>query len=563
MSIIPRDYQVESVDETSKAIASGIKRPLMLLPTASGKSVIIALMVSRALKKNPDMRILILCHQGHLLAQNEEKIKSINPRIWTGIYCAGQGRKDRVQDVILASRDSLANYPMICGNFDMIICDEAHMIAVNAHEDHSSRPTQYAKIFKAQKALDKIVIGLTGTGWRMNRGVIWGDGKFFEKVSYNVPMRRLISEGFLCPYVFPKRDVKVIDASKLDVSSTGDYRTSDLEDVSMPEEIIKKCLDIWQEEAQDRKVSIFFTCSRAHGETVADSLAQRIGCEYVCYIDGEMGKSDRDECFRKIKLGHYKAIVNIGVLTTGFDAPIIDCVCWLRATQSVSLFVQMGGRGLRTHEGKKDCLMLDMAGNFERFNSLEEPFGDNGKKGVKINGESEGEGKAPGGVIPTKKCPRCLLENAVAATTCSSCGCLFINHNDKAHKKSSIEFYDIDSHVLIEHVQTKSGKPCHKVYYYVRDGSGVKELKTPQVLLYDMKKWPGPDHRKLYKKLKEAVPIKLQVYNNPKTGWPEYSVIDWVPITTENGECNHRWDMTINPQDGATITFCEICGEIR
>ena len=120
-----RDYQSQAVADTAKVMREGIKRPLIIAPTASGKSVMIAEIVRRAVEKNPNVRILILCHQGHLLAQNEKVIHSLSTGICTGIYCAGQGRKQRFNKVVLASRDSLANDPRACGRFDFIICDAA------------------------------------------------------------------------------------------------------------------------------------------------------------------------------------------------------------------------------------------------------------------------------------------------------------------------------------------------------------------------------------------------------------------------------------------------------
>jgi len=552
MKLQPRDYQAQSVADTSACLSEGVRRPLMLLPTASGKSVIVAIIADKVLTKNPFARVLVLCHQGHLLAQNETMINRINPEIQTGIYCAGQGRKDRLADVILASRDSLANNPLACGDFDVIICDEAHMIATTALEDNK---TQYGKIFEAHNVKEKIVIGLTGTPWRMNRGVIWGDDKFFEKPSYNVPMRKLIDEGYLCPYIFPEEDTTVIDSSELQVSMTGDYKTKDLERISMPEKIVHRCLDLWEKYADDRKVTIFFTCSKAHGQLVADFLGERIGSENVAYIDGDMVKAERDQVFQDIKIGRYRAIVNIGVLTTGFDAPIIDCVCWLRATESVSLFVQMGGRGLRTFEGKDNCLMLDMAGNFKRFNSLEEPFGD--KEPAKREGATGG-GLAQGGG-PVKACPECLNEEVpAAAKTCPYCGYLFISHQDQVHKKIAFEYFDVDNCLLMEDQTTKSGKPCVKVYYFC-DGRRL----PPQTLLIKEKKWPGDQHRKAYNMLKKNDPLKIQVYNNPKTGWPEISVIDWTPKTTST--CEHEWDAAHAQSNftGSLLIFCHKCGETK
>jgi DNA repair protein RadD len=552
MKIQPRDYQVESVAETSKCIGEGVKRPLMILPTASGKSIIIAMIVDKIITKDPFMRVLVLCHQGHLLDQNEKAINRLNSEIMTGIYCAGQGRKDRLADVILASRDSLANNPLACGDFDVIICDEAHMISTTALGEKDD--SQYGKIFKAHEATEKVVVGLTGTPWRMNRGVIWGDNKFFERPSYNVPMSKLIQDGYLCPYIFPPEDTTIIDSSNLEVSRTGDYKTKDLEQISMPEEVVNECLDIWGKYASDRKVSIFFACSRAHGQLVTNFLGERIGSENVAYIDGNLSKAERDQMLVDIKKGSYKAVVNIGVLTTGFDAPIIDCVCWLRATESVSLFVQMGGRGLRIHPGKENCLMLDMAGNFKRFNSLEEPFGEDKEASKKGPGQGAEQG---GGKGPTKPCPRCTMEVSVAAKQCPMCGFLFINHGSQAHRKKGIEYHEIDRHFM-EETTTKGGKPCIKVYYF---GGGRRF--GPQYLLHKEKKWPGPQHAKAYRMLQKNDPLKIQIYHNKKTGWPEISVIDWTP-KQENALCDHAWDTVSGNLDNpmaSMLVFCHKCGE--
>ena len=398
----PRDYQAASCLDTISTMKTGVTRPLIIAPTASGKSIIIA-ELTRQCTENNKRRVLVLCHQGHLLAQNEEKINALAPAIDTGIFCAGQGRKDRLQQVILASRDSLANDPLACGRFDLIICDEAHMIPATGMAKDT---TNYGKIFVGLGC--KFIIGLTGTPWRAS-GVIFGKKKFFQKVSYNIGMRYLIDEGYLSDYYLPPEKIVEIDASTLDVSrSTGDFKTADLDKISTSEEVVGNCIDHWERLASDRRCSIFFACSVKHAKMITRMIGEKIGPENVFYVDGTTKRDEREEAFERIKAGHYKCIVNIGVLTTGFDAPIIDCVVWMRATASASLFVQIGGRGLRTFEGKKDCLMLDMAGNFERFASIETPIADESKN-------SETEKKM------FKECFLCGHKNHPLAKECEKC----------------------------------------------------------------------------------------------------------------------------------------------
>jgi DNA repair protein RadD len=206
----------------------------------------IASMVTRILARHPDKRILILCHQGHLLAQNEEKILALDPTIPTGVFCAGQGRKERQAQVVLASRDSLGRNPLACGLFEFVICDEAHMIPLRIHQDKGQdKDTHYGRIFRTLEPA--YVIGLTGTPWRNKNVVIFGKGRFFEKLGFNIPMRKLIDDGYLCPYVFPSENVSHIDVGHLEVGSTGDYKIGELESVTNNETLVVWILGNFQQ----------------------------------------------------------------------------------------------------------------------------------------------------------------------------------------------------------------------------------------------------------------------------------------------------------------------------
>ena len=166
MKIKPRSYQVEAIDSTVRALSLA-RRVLVVAPTASGKSIIIAELIRRYLKAMPESRVLVLCNQGHLLTQNEEKIKMLIDDADTGIYCASEGRKEFWNQTVLASRDSLGRCPDKVGKVDLIIVDEAHLVSVTAHEEKDD--TNYARIFKAQS--DEVrVVGLTGTPYRLGNG---------------------------------------------------------------------------------------------------------------------------------------------------------------------------------------------------------------------------------------------------------------------------------------------------------------------------------------------------------------------------------------------------------
>ena len=582
MKIELRGYQSESVQQTAWSMRSGIKRPLIIAPTASGKSIIIAEMVRRVLEKDAtgEKRILILCHQGDLLAQNETMIKKLDFNIDTGIFCAGQGRKETTNRVILASRGSLKNNPTACGKFDLAICDEAHAIPKDALTD-KEKETGYSQIFQA--LLIPYVVGLTGTPWRKAKGLIYGKGSFFEECSYEIKMRDLIDAGYLCDYILPNVET-VIDASKVKVSSTGDFNIRELDEVSAPEEVVRRCLDIWRDKAFDRKVSIFFACSRVHGKVISDMLEDEyVDPELVAYIDGETKPKVRKQMLEDIKQGKYKCVVNVDVLTTGYDAPIIDCVVWLRATMSTSLFVQMGGRGLRLYPGKENCLMLDMAGNFERFNSLEEPIGDgdNGnerkkadatpKKCIKCKHENPGHLKfcvECGDKLPclaelTKKCTNkeCEEMNFPAATKCRECDRIFINHDSNAHtvKGGAIDRHVVTKHIWIRGSKDKNGNEYLKlrVTAYIEGRlSYLTETYWKNIFKF------SKDTQDILDNMDTKNPHIIQTWVNKK-GYKEVNILEWKDKTEQElDECQHEYTQEMSP-GFRKILVCGICGDLK
>ena len=450
-----RDYQIASIDAASAALKTA-KTALIVAPTGSGKAVISAGIAERAIRARSDVRILALCSTQEILKQNENALNQLAPHIETGIYCAGAGRKDAEAQVVFASRDSLGRDPLACGMFDGILLDEAHQAA----SDLLNGKTLYSRIIGAQNF--RWLCGLTGTPWRLSGGRIWGKDKFFESIAYNIPMRTLIDRGYLSEYSFPKCETQ-IDTSEVKTTSTGDFHVGQLEHVTGK----NVCLDAiaeWKRHAEGRRVSLFFCVSRAHGKLLTELLADEIGPENVCYIDGET--RDRATLGNEIRAGKYKAVVNIGTLTTGFDAPIIDCVVFLRPTQSVSLWIQMSGRGLRRAPGKNDCLFLDMGGNFDRFRSIETP--QINCANVRENAEPSGE---TGQLAPIKKsCPVCSHEISARATFCPYCGEVFVKARSKPFTGSHVSqrWMYLKEFFCEDYVSAK-GNECKKITYVMND----------------------------------------------------------------------------------------------
>jgi DNA repair protein RadD len=439
---------------------------LLVLPTGSGKSLIIADLI----RQYKDKKFLILAHRANLIAANEEKVRLI-ASAKTSVYCAELGRKE-IGDVTLATRGSLANLEQV-PQFDFIVIDEVHLL--------NEEKGQYFSILEKQGVfLEKPrcnIIGLTATPWRKNKP-IFGDNKLFQKANVTLYTNDLIDQGYLAPYVFPKLNKKDrfnTDGIKI---TAGDFNLSELNDLVIDVEIIRKQLQIWHDTAKDRTLTLFFCAGVRHAELVHSMIVQAgflTASEAVTITGDTEGKVELIKSIASLK-SPIKAICSCEVLTTGTDIPRIDCVALMRPTSSASLHIQMTGRGLRLSPDKNDCLFLDFAGNMRRFGSINKPF--LGSKGQEVFLEEKEITVESDKVLPTKKCSKCYAENMIAARFCSSCKNLFIKANDiySEGEKGIIEIKQINKwKVPFDQFKTYSGKPCDYVMNYLTDDGYFRE----------------------------------------------------------------------------------------
>lgn len=424
-----RPYQLDAIEKTKQALRT-YERVVVTAATGAGKSLLIAEIVSYFLTRAKG-NVLILCHQAEILQQNNLKLKDKN--IQTSIYCAGLKSKCVKSRVVLASRESAAQQKSLImqQKFDLIIVDECHLVSANPE-------TMYQKIFAACGG--RWILGFTGSPYRLDNGVIFGKGKFWQKQACAVTTEDLQNLGFLAKHTFPRIN-PVIDTSSVTLTAS-DFNLKQLETVSSTPQVVAQCVSEWWRIARSRKLTMFFCVSLVHAKLVATEIAKYTSD--VLTVDGETEHSKRTEMFESCRKGRIRAIVNVGVLTTGVDIPITDCIVLLRATQSLSLFIQMVGRGLRIFDGKSNCLVLDFAGNWIRFGGLENPMvpkvgstavaSDDYAKVLAMLGITENTTLFE---APKKECPQCSSLTATGTKLCGSCGHIFINHANEAHKNST------------------------------------------------------------------------------------------------------------------------------
>lgn len=398
----PRWYQDEAANAIYPYLVnSEAKHPLILLPTGTGKSLVIALIIERALKTWPNARVLMLTHDKELVKQNAAKLVDWWPQAPVGIMCAGLRRSDTAQPVIFGTIGSVAGKVELLGPRHIIIIDEAHRVSPNDATQYRKTLDYFLKLVKGTK-----IIGLSATAFRQKQGMLnEGEDRLFTDIVYNKTsldeFNEFIKQGFLAPLT-PKRTETVIDVSAVKVRA-GEYVSKDLDAVSNVDSVTQAaCLEMI-DKAGDRYAWVVYTSSVDHAEKVAGCL-QHFGVDAYA-LHSKIKQKEQRRLIADFRNGGIRCLVTNNMLTTGFDYPQLDFIGVLRATLSVSLWLQMLGRGTRPHPDKVNCLVLDFAENAKRLGPINDP---------RIPKRSKKES----GDIPVKECSECGILNYAAARFC-------------------------------------------------------------------------------------------------------------------------------------------------
>lgn len=395
-----RDYQERTINMIYSWWDQNEGNPCVVLPTGSGKSVIIAAFCQRALTDFPGTRIMMCTHQKELIEQDYAKLKDVWPEADAGIYSAGIGVKQLDNKITFAGIQSIYKHASEVGNVNLILIDEAHLI------NHESTG-MYRKFIDDLKVINPALkcIGLTATPYRLSHGMITDKPALFDKPLIEpVTITELQEKGWLCRLTskatdehFETDNVKVV---------AGDFSKKELlEAVDIPgknEAVVREVI----RRGQNRKSWLFFCSGVSHAEHIRDLLVQS-GIAAEC-ITGSMEISERERILSDFKAGRIRALTNVNVLTTGFDHPGIDLICMMRPTLSPGLYVQMAGRGLRISKDKENCLVLDFADNVKTHGPITEV----------IPPRRGRRGKGP---APCKVCPNCGEIIPMNYRTCPVC----------------------------------------------------------------------------------------------------------------------------------------------
>lgn len=522
-----RPYQQEAVDATLKHFRKSDESAVIVLPTGAGKSLVIAELARLARRK-----ILVLTHVKELVEQNHAKYESYG--VEGGIFSAGLNRKDNRHQVTFASvQSAAANLERFKDEYSLIIIDECHRVS-------GDDTSQYHRIIEQLRQQNKglKVLGLTATPYRLGMGWIYRyhyrgfvrseEDKPFVHCIYELPLIYMINRGYLTKPELVDAAVAQYDFSALTSNRMGEYAEKDVNELlSKHQRVTRAIIEQVMERALKRQAVMIFAATVDHAKEVTRYLPP----EHTALITGATDQRERDALIQRFKQRELKYLVNVSVLTTGFDAPHVDFIAILRPTQSVSLYQQIVGRGLRLDEGKTDCLVIDYAGN--HFNLYHPEVGEK-----KPNSDSEpvqvlcpgcgfanifwGKTDGVGHVIEHygrrchgllgvneddepvppfeqcdyrfrfKECPHCSAENDIAARNCHECKKAIIDPDDQL--KDALKLKDamvIRCAGITLSIDERTKQSKLKITYHAEDGEELNES-------FDFSK---PAQRKIFNRL--------------------------------------------------------------
>ncbi len=505
-----RDYQQKAVDSSISYFKKSRTPGVIVLPTGAGKSIVIA-----ELARLARGRVLVVAHVKELVEQNHSKYSSFG--LEAGIYSAGLNKKQTSEKVIFGSIQSIYNArDEFFKDFSLLIIDECHRVSLEGD-------TQYSEVIKKLKKNNEniCILGLTATPYRLGQGWIYNysyigecktkENRFFTNCIYELPLKHLIQNKYLTPPV--KVDIPVTCYDFSELSEKGRvYTTKEVNDLLKKQKrltplIIKNIIDITDK--YDRQGVMIFSSTVEHAKEILSYLPE--GEAQI--ILGDTDGTQRDEIIEQFKKRKFKYLVNVSVLTTGFDAPHVDVIAILRPTESVSLYQQIIGRGLRLCENKKDCFVLDYTGvghdiyspeindkkpseesvpvqiecpkcgffnhfwgRLDEFGEIKEHFGRKCRGGVQDPNTYEFE---PCGFrFRFKLCPGCGCENDITARDCERCQQVLIDADAKLKQAKLSK----NAHVLkpdtvqVQENFDKNGNSYLEVKYYDYDANYLSEV---------------------------------------------------------------------------------------
>lgn len=386
-----REDQLLLVDRVRAELRSGKRSVLMQLPTGGGKTVIAAHMIKSAVDKGH--RVWFNVHRRELVYQSVAKLRDA-AGIEPGVVAAGvQGNRHLPVQVCMVG--SLRQRRSRLEDPKLIIWDEAHHLAAGS----------WSTIFESYP--DARHIGLTATPQRLDGT---GLGRWFESLVIGPSTAELIEDGHLSGY-------RLFAPSKVNLAGVhtvaGEFNRKELDEAMKKSSVVGDVITHYTRHCMDKRC-IVFAWSISASKDLADQFSRR-GIR-AAHVDGKTPQGEREAVMNAFRAGSIKVLCNVDLFGEGVDVPTIEAVALLRPTKSLSLYLQQVGRALRPSPGKEHAIILDHAGNCDRFGLPDD------EREWSLDGARKSKRSEP---APLRRCPVCFSALRIGAEKCSVCGHLF------------------------------------------------------------------------------------------------------------------------------------------
>jgi DNA repair protein RadD len=417
-----RPYQSAALAALEAHWHSGGGAALIDMATATGKSLVIAETVRRAIARDRNLRALVAVHVRELVERDVEELLEIWPDAPYGICSDGLDRRDHDQQIIFGTIQTLHRDVAKLGRRDLLLIDEVQLVPRDGDG-------MYLMLIDALRALnlDLRMVGASATCFRLDSGYLdRGEGALFERTVFSYSIADGIRDGWLAPL-----SSKATNA-KIDVTGVGrrggEFIPGELERAANIGDVVEAAVAEMVEQGRERRAWIGFCCGVEHAFAVRDAVRRHgISCETV--VAGTPSE-ERRAIFDAYRAGQIRCLTGVNVFSVGFNIPQVDLIALLRPTCSPGLLIQQVGRGTRKAEGKTDCRVLDFAGNIRRHGPVDSIY---------VNGRTAAN---PGDVL-TKTCPECQEENLLAATVCTCCGDVFVSEPRRPKHAASADMTSV------------------------------------------------------------------------------------------------------------------------
>jgi DNA repair protein RadD len=408
--VILRPYQREAVDAALLKLETG--NPLIIAPTGAGKTIMLSSLIGEVAPRLGNGITMVLQHRTELVKQNSEKFLKVNKGAPIG-YFTGKSRlglgsaKTIFATVQTIGKQSFRDHWKL--PIDLLAIDECHHTGANSYGET-------VEFLEARNPALRVA-GFTATP---EGGA--GLGDVYDETTYNIEIDTLIEDGYLV-----QPDSWMIDIGLNEpIAELGEQRNriSDaaynrkLADIYKPK--LDQVVKTWEERADDRHTVVFATTIE-QGKEVAQTFRDR--GHSAMAISSKMSQADIRHYVDAFARGEFHVLVNVAILTEGYDCPPIDCVVLMRSCSSHPTMVQMVGRGLRPVDPKeypwskkKDCLVLDFGDTIRTHGTLGV---DSNVKAIKDQKEAE---DILGQDIEIVRCPSCDKLVTPKGYECPECG---------------------------------------------------------------------------------------------------------------------------------------------